>query len=233
MYVYLHVCTINDWKRVATQILECIQESGLAKIMTELRVTVLGESQKFTDFMNSYNLPWTLVYHSPDLSLYERPCLESLREYAVTSPEPFYALYLHTKGIVNDSPQTRDWVKMLLWFNVTNFKNCLEALQSCSTCGINLHDLKGTGVKSFSQKSLHYSGNFWWAKSEYISKLPASIGPDYLEPELWIGNGPLHTSMGCLYNSDVPPGWGHYKKLYPPERYINTPIALKIRKIEK
>jgi hypothetical protein len=32
---------------------------------------------------------------------------------------------------------------------------------------------------------VHFSGNFWWARSDHIASL-SKIGPHYLDPEMWI-----------------------------------------------
>jgi hypothetical protein len=53
----------------------------------------------------------------------------------------------------------------MLYFNVTQWKICIEKLQTNSTCGVDLREMP----------TLHYSGNFWWAKSQYIATLPEPV----------------------------------------------------------
>ena len=38
--------------------------------------------------------------------------------------------------------------------------------------------------------TLHFSGNFWWSKSEHLNKLPMTIGNGYLDPEMYICSHP-------------------------------------------
>jgi hypothetical protein len=63
----------------------------------------------------------------------------------------------------------------------------------------------------------HYSGNFWWAKSEHIMYLENKIGPGYVDPENWIMTKNKRKAF-CVFNSGYQ-GMGHYKVRYPREKY--------------
>ena len=58
----------------------------------------------------------------------------------------------------------------------------------------------------------HWSGNFWWAKSNYIAKLP-ECGHLYYDPEFWLHQ--LNPTFFELHNSGV----NHYQSRYPIESY--------------
>jgi hypothetical protein len=51
--------------------------------------------------------------------------------------------------------------------------DCLKALDH--------HDL--AGVEWGTEPEPHFSGNFWWATSDYLKTLPEPSG----NPELWVG----------------------------------------------
>ena len=48
------------------------------------------------------------------------------------------------------------------YFNITRFQDCIEHLCYYDVCGVNWHDWPYP----------HFSGNFWWANSEYVAGLP-------------------------------------------------------------
>jgi len=145
-----------------------------------------------------------LVFSCPDLSEFERPILRILRQDAVEMP--FKALYLHSKGIRDHTqfnPCVKDWVDYLIYFNVERWKQNVIALDYYQTCGVNWQN----------EPCPHYSGNFWWARSDYLAGLPANIGPDYLSPEMWLGtNNPKYK---CLFYSHI----NHYFNRFPEENY--------------
>ena len=115
-----------------------------------------------------------------------------------------YVLYLHTKGATHlNNDCVSDWRDMMLHINVTEWRTCLSKLkEGYNTVGANwLHY----------QTHPHYSGNFWWATSDYIKSLPsltrpaaidsdsqlgANIATNRLDAELWIGlNNPKACSL--------------------------------------
>jgi hypothetical protein len=53
----------------------------------------------------------------------------------------------------------------MLYFNVEKWKNCLNNLETNDTTAVDLRE----------EPTLHYSGNFWWAKASYIVSLPEPI----------------------------------------------------------
>jgi len=81
----------------------------------------------------------------------------------------------HLKNCVND------WREYMEYFIIDKFDSCLFLLsKDYDACGVNLVD----------DPSWHFSGNFWWAKSDYIKKLPAidSLDREFRwNAELWIG----------------------------------------------
>lgn len=100
-----------------------------------------------------------------DVSRYEFPTLELLREFSINNPE-YYVLYIHSKGVSRGKdtfkPAIDDWREYLLYFMVDNWRECVSALEKgYDTVGIN-----------YLQTPLpHFQGNFWWAKASYIKTL--------------------------------------------------------------
>ena len=84
-------------------------------------------------------------------------------------------------------------------FNVHKYKSCVAALtKGASTCGTELLTWENNETTSYMTAGIYfYAGNFWWARCEYINKLP-DINElreyDRRMSELWIGM----TEEGCM-----------------------------------
>jgi len=122
---------------------------------------------------------------SPDMSFYERFTLHSLYQDCVSTTEPFAVLYFHTKGISRVS-STKEYPNIILWrkamwyFLILHYHTCLQTL-------LFQPHVDAVGCLFSKRPFPHYSGNFWWSHSTYISSLPFPIGPKYADPEKWIG----------------------------------------------
>ena len=51
----------------------------------------------------------------------------------------------------------------MLYCLVDNSDKCIKLL--------NIYDTVGVNVREHDENPLHYSGNFWWARSSYLQKL--------------------------------------------------------------
>jgi len=97
-------------------------------------------------------------------------------------------LYFHNKGSYHPSPRN-DLFRSQLNNFVLN-PRCLSALQDHDTCGWRISPVP----------TVHYSGNFWWARCEYINKL--------VDPLSQLNNATFrHLSKqigkaGCLYDRE-------------------------------
>ena len=76
--------------------------------------------------------------------------------------EDFYCGYVHTNGAYNRNSCIDDLRKYMCHFNLTNYKNCVEALESVDCCGVDYR----------TEPQRHFSGNYWWANSKHLRTLP-------------------------------------------------------------
>ena len=115
-------------------------------------------------------------------------------------------MYLHTKGVRfnGNHKGVKDWVDLMKYFLITNYKCCLYALRK--------HDVVGVNYRT--DPMPHFSGNFWWSKGSHIKKLlPLENDGKYLSPEMWICG--THGKYFCLHESGV----NHYEEEYPLCKY--------------
>ncbi len=179
IHIFIHVCTINNWKPILLEQLNRIHASGLYDACKSISLGVLGDGN-MSNFAKKYP-KLTILFQSPNVGLYERPTLLACHEFCSSHADPdSLVLYLHTKGVTKTSPivsaNVRDWVNYMEYFTIDLWPNCVAALENYDVCGVNLYPVP----------ALHFSGNFWWARAAYIATLPNTISPDYLAPEMWL-----------------------------------------------
>jgi len=216
-YVYCHICTLGPWREVVEQLFQRIVESGLIAKIEKVNVVVLGSADAVKELLPHPKVE--ICFNSTDNSIYERKCLSLLREHA--DREDCRFLYIHSKGITKTKYRgVKDWVELLTHYTIDQHQQCIEALEYYDTVGVNINTvpekyLQFSATEKDPTKVYHYSGNFWWANSGYIKTLPTTIGPKYLDPELWIGAG-AKKNMLSLWQT----GLNHYTYRYPPTKYV-------------
>ena len=142
------------------------------------------------------------------LPFFEFPTLQALGEYCQHHPTHL-ALYMHSKGSTYRTQQS-GWRDNLMRFTIHRHRKCTRHLvcDGYSACGPNL-DMRRAPRRAGELgwgSWLHYSGNFWWARCDYIRQLPplrvnkrdlTDAGSPYgpsgrFLAEWWIGSGGTH-----------------------------------------
>uniref|UniRef100_A0A6C0HGT6 Glycosyltransferase family 17 n=1 Tax=viral metagenome TaxID=1070528 RepID=A0A6C0HGT6_9ZZZZ len=215
IYVYYHLCCIANWRNIFTRMMFKLKNSGLYKLINEIRITVLGHEYNPSDAIFS-DSKLRIRFHSSDISLYERPALNNLIDDANTQPE-FYVLYMHSKGVKHWGDKKMEsnvyeWCEYMFHFNVYKHPMCITELNNgANAVGCNLQE-RGA--------PLHYSGNFWWSRSSHIKVLPKIVDTYYNTPEFLVSS--IDGVYKSLWHSDV----NHFHSTYPPKLYENRPIII-------
>ncbi len=135
-----------------------------------------------------------------------------------------YILYIHTKGVrynPNDNKEN-DWIDYMLYFLVEQHKLCVSILDNFyEVVGCNYsYDIDktvdGWNTNDPYKLPAHYSGNFWWANSNYLRTLPLlSIeNPDRMAPEFWLfKNNPIFYNLHSSQRL-------HFAINYPRNKYV-------------
>lgn len=225
--VFVHLTDLPSTKYITTDILNNLESSELinvANINLCCNYDKTNYSWLTEKYQNFQNIKFIFDQNHP--LYFEIPTLNRLKEFCDNQKEESYILYLHHKGASNPlSPNLDDWRKFMLYYNVQQYKNCIEKLdQGYDTVGVNWKD----------NPYPHYSGNYWWAKSSYIKKLktleiPKTIhdksqfGYDKPYPyiyrydaEIWLGSGSPNSYN--FYNSNI----DHYRQRFLPKEYVNN-----------
>lgn len=145
-------------------------------------------------------------------TLFEGYTLARIFDFALTAPSA-RLLYFHTKGISHVSnpvvkPEkinaVQSWRKYLEWGCIDLWETQVEKLEN--------HDVAGVNYTFWPWP--HFSGNFWWARADYISRLPHPTDSEYqkdfrdigdekrLKHEKWIGLG--HPKVYSHINAPAP-----------------------------
>jgi hypothetical protein len=202
--IFIHVVTLGKYQEIFDELCFSIKNSGLIDVIDDIYVGVLGNNGLSSKIIkkNMY------VGQSNDIKKFEFFTLEELKTLCDESDEEINVLYIHTKGVTNDSINTKNWRKMMTHFCIDKYKECLEALKQYDICGSNYK------VKPFE----HFSGNFWWSKSSYIKNLPKisdlNINNRY-EAEAWIGKN-INKKVKSLFDTDK----DLYKEIINPSEYL-------------
>ena len=223
--VYINVAVMGHVNDVLQQQLELLHDSGLYLRSSAITLLVNGDAS-----LLKINIadPANKIYISnliTDINSYEFPALHQL--WVDASESDFAVLYLHTKGVSKPNQRSvKDWVNYLLYFNVEDWRNRLKELLVYDCTGVNLRGSASNPVEHpenwFIEGSpLHYSGNFWWARSVYIRQLPdpylfQTDSEQMLRYycEMWLLQ--QHGSFHCAWYSGV---LHHKEEPYPPFLY--------------
>jgi hypothetical protein len=241
-YIYYHIYLTDEtgcWYNLFLDQLYSVIDSGLYDNIEKMYVVCIGKSDEidlFAGICNCYSKIQILkkLYLDKDkkenLSLqhtssidYEKnnfydevQTMSLLQEHANREDAQF--LYFHSKGITAAWRMREEkhsaafinyylWRKFLQWGCIENWKICSDSLKNHSCAGVNL----GTWPVP------HYSGTFWWTKSEYVRTLPDINENDWWQelrkttplntydsnrnkPEMWIGtkfNNDFYNIISC------------------------------------
>jgi hypothetical protein len=144
-----------------------------------------------------------VINHSEESNLFEIPTLFKVLKFSKIHPD-CKLLYLHTKGISRNSQNVTEWTKYLTYFMVTKYKDCLLHLDNYDAVGCNYTLIP----------YVHFSGNFWWANTNYIKTIDSILMEKY-DAEWWILSNTRN--FFSMHNSNI----DHYHVPYPPEKYVS------------
>lgn len=163
---FWHIGAIGDWRRIIREQYSKLRESGLYDASERIVVGFVGGRDREQEL----NVPLLTdpkfdVFTTERIADYEFPTLAKVWQEAQSQEELFLCYYFHTKGASLAATPLQAaadaWRKYMEYFNVEKWRDCADILNEYETCGVELQS-----------DDSHYSGNFWWARSDYLAKLP-------------------------------------------------------------
>ena len=161
---FWHIGAMGDYARIVAEQYRALIDSGLHAASEKIIVGFIGgRNLELPTFI--LEDPKFEVFATGDLRDYEYPTLVRLWHEAQRRQDHFLCYYFHTKGASLSQTERQGaanaWRLYMEYFNIEKWKDCVNILNGYETSGVELQDAQS-----------HYSGNFWWATSEYIRKLP-------------------------------------------------------------
>lgn len=169
MDVFFHCYLKYDYGKILLNKCKKMKISGLYDNLNKIHVMLSGDVQAHEPFLKEVmslypKIEYVVVQdplfnNEPDTLNY---MVMKAQEYETNTP----MLYMHTKGITHIDPTLRrnidGWVRYLDLYTIAKWEECVEALKT--------NDVAGGLYADNPMK--HFSGNFWWANSDYIKTLP-------------------------------------------------------------
>jgi len=168
MDIFFHCYCVNDYATVLTNKFKKLKQSGLYDAVNKIYMPVYNfypHHQEFIDDLRNVYSKIELSHISNAQFNSEPDTLNLMLKKSLEYTENTKLLYLHTKGVSHLHPNLKRnidaWVRYLDLFNISKWEECVNALDN--------HDVAGG---FYVEEPKHYSGNFWWANSDYIKTLP-------------------------------------------------------------
>jgi hypothetical protein len=223
IYIFIHICCINDWINIFNEQIDTLKSSGLYEKSTMIYLGILGEINIIK--MEIFNDPkFNIMYIDQRFNLYEIHTINYIKSICDNTNHDINILYIHTKGVrqAGNSNVTKSWRNMMEFFLINNYNICLNNLTKYDTIGVNAVNLYCSNINEISinkKHTYHYSGNFWWTKKSYIDKLEYieldltknSINTRY-KAENWILSKYPDMNCGIIFQDDT--------NTHPYHRYV-------------
>ena len=215
--VFYHVYAVNNWNEIFAEQFNKMIKSKLISSAEKVFINVCKNEIAYkaiqeiaTNHFNNIEVLFT------EKNLFEYSTLKLLQDYC--KENECYVLYCHTKGVANQTfkenqEATRNYLD---YFNIENWNDCIEILNdNYDCCGVNWWG---------DMPEPHFSGNYWWANSEYINTLEALPEPIFEGRS----DADIQITQRCFYEKWV--GTGNNIKAFS---FCQNSKAFYLTKIER
>ena len=201
IYGVYFICCIGNYYDILQNQIHKLIESGLYNQTNQILCFVCNQRKECLDLLAKYN---KMNVISTTENLYEKFAINNYKKYLQGNGNGnYYLFYMHTKGVSKSGKCFDDWRNVCDYFTIYKWRLSIELL--------NFYDCVGTNLKNYPKK--HFSGNFWWSKSEHLCKLK-DINDAYISSEIYVLSY-LKTNYVSLYQTYI----NHGDTEYPEELY--------------
>jgi hypothetical protein len=186
MDIFFHVYLKSEYSHILLDKFKKFKASGLYEKANKIYLTLFGDIELHQDFLSDLkDLYSKIEYVSITNKEFDSEAdtfnfmLKKASEYDFNTP----MLYIHTKGVSHTNPILKKninaWVRYLDLYVIKEWERCIKGLEDNDAAG---------GLYEASNPK-HFSGNFWWANSDYLKTLPRlNMGniTNYNRGEFWI-----------------------------------------------
>lgn len=209
--IYYHTYLVGNYKLLIHEQLLKLFSSGLYKACEKIYIGISSHDDSNTqwvlDLIKNYDKIVPLVFEENDA---EKSTLRYLVDSANNGDYYFY--YFMTKNVATNtgmkSAITQEQIiKNELWRTSMEY-NTIDRWKECVSFMDEGYDAVGCNLRPDSHLGLHphFSGNFWWAKSELVKTLNHTYlhdsellgGQNSLLAEFWIGSN-LNAKLKSIF----------------------------------
>jgi len=174
IYGFFHIGVMNNWEAIVEDQMARLKRSGLFDATDEIFVGISG---------SAVDVPYgtTLLVHNPHLYQGENRTLEYIHKLR-NKLRGNKLWYIHTKGVSRgwgDETARQDWRRYMEYFVIDGWRVCKRVVGHYDACGVEWQEKYYNG-----KKHGLFSGNFWWANGDLISKIKNPLIDD-LPPQYW------------------------------------------------
>lgn len=175
------------WRDILFEQMAQIEESKLIHNLKKIEVTAIVQNQtvlnRLIDQFGRYKIQINIdpvknpyqndkemiasINHNSTIT--ENHTMRKIYNDCLKNTDAYNICYIHSKGITSHLKDNEErqrmyklWRQYLNWGVIENWKKCVDALDENDIAGVNFYETP----------SAHYSGNFWWSRSEHVRKLP-------------------------------------------------------------
>ncbi len=219
--IFYHIYCFNHqyskWEPIVINQLQKLKDSMLYEKCSLMFIRIIGNDidvKKCLSLINDMNK--IQIIRADDYNDKEATTLKVLHSFSKKNDS--YIIYIHTKGVTTGKNRrekytikANDWRNLMEYFTIEKWTECIKKLEEgYDACGVLWR------IEPFFDEVLgHFSGNFWWANSKYISTLPEIKDNIHRgNHEFWIRRN--MPNVYCFYES----GLNHHRSYYPRNYYV-------------
>ena len=186
MDIFFHVYLKNDFSHILLSKFKKFKASGLYEKSNKIYLSLFGDIEKHQEFLTDLKdlyskIEYVLIANKEFDN--EADTLNFMLKKAEGYEKNTPMLYVHAKGVSHTHPIMKKnigaWVRYLDLYTINKWEECIQGLRDSDAAG---------GLYESSEPK-HFSGNFFWANSEYIKSLPRITAyniDNYNRGEFWI-----------------------------------------------
>ena len=215
-HIYINPKYLEKCTNIITRQYEKIKNSGLLQRCTCIYIGYVGTIPfPIDEILNNKKIKILIQCQKG----FEGVTTTILKKFCDENSHNFDVLYIHNRGStrIPNSP-TDDWTIMMEYFCIDNWEKAVNMLKKKLTAGCEMwpHRVREETIMqkhilcplSLCDTEYHYSGNFWWARSDYIRLLKyPTFKNRYEESEDWIlqlaNKGIDKTRFGILHRTSL------------------------------
>jgi hypothetical protein len=177
---FYHLYVDGHYEQPLEEHMSAMESSGLLYELEDFYVGLVGSPENRA---TAKKLVPGVVIAEADAG-WEQVTLSALHHYSKENDR--FVFYAHTKGACSNDDFAKRWRSAMTNATVTKWRECIEALESvdCSGPYWILSD-----EPEHEEHNMFFAGNFWWATTDYLRRLPSLRYDNRFRAEGWIGLG--------------------------------------------